>query len=121
MKTEAISAVSTALRPQYGDPTYQRVHRKWVFYMLTTTITATITALFGLTLAGMSLLRVIDSRSALGFTGTILLAVTFPLLVLAAHCLDKIEDINRSHRVASYERIVFGEEKDVRSENGLEK
>jgi hypothetical protein len=97
------------------------VHRKWVFYMLTTTVTATITGIFGLALAGMSLLRIADSRSELGFVGTILLAVTFPLLVLAAHCLDRIEDANRAHRVVSYKRIVFGEKNADRSEDSLEK
>jgi hypothetical protein len=121
MKTEAVSTVLTTLRPKYVDSSYRRAHRKWVFYMLTTTITAAITGIFGLTLAGASLLRIIDSRSELGYTGTILLAVTFPLLVLAAHCLDRIEDVNRSHRVASYKRIVFGEEMDARSDGGLAK
>jgi len=81
--------------------------------MLTTTVSAAVTGIFGLALAGASLLSILDSRSRLGFMGTILLAVTFPLLVLAAHCLDKIEDANRAHRVASYRRTVFGEEKEA--------
>ena len=89
--------------------------------MLTTTTTAAITGIFGLTLAGASLLRIIDSRSELGFIGTILLAVTFPLLVFAAHCLDRIEDANREHRVASYKRIVFGEENENQPVNDFGK
>ena len=121
MKTDAVSAVLTTLTPKYSDSSYRRVHRKWVFYMLTTTITAVITGIFGLTLAIASLLRIIDSRSELGFIGTILLAVTFPLLVLAAHCLDRIEDVNRAHRVASYKRIVFGQEDEAQPEHGLVK
>jgi hypothetical protein len=119
MKTETASTVLTTLAPKYSDSSYRRVHRKWVFYMLTTTITATLTGIFGLTLAGASLLGLVGSSSRLGFAGSVLLAVTFPLLVLAAHCLDKIEDVNRAERVASYKRLVFGREDGPRSENGL--
>ena len=121
MKIDTVSTALTTVRPIHHDGSYLRVHRKWVFYMLTTTITAAITGIFGLALAGASLLHLIDSRSVLGFAGTILLATTFPLLVVAAHCLDRIEDINRADRVASYKRIVFGKENDVRSEIELEK
>jgi hypothetical protein len=119
MKTEAVSTVLTTLAPKYSDSSYRRVHRKWVFYMLSTTVTATITGIFGLTLAGASLLGLVGSSSRLGFAGSVLLAVTFPLLVLAAHCLDRIEDVNRAERVASYKRIVFGEMNDARSEDRL--
>ena len=121
MKTEAVSTVLTTLRPQYADSSYRRAHRKWVFYMLTTTITGSMTGVFGLALAGLALMHIVDSRSRLGFMGTVLLAVTFPLLVLAAHCLDRIEDVNRAHRVASYQRIVFGNEYGSRPEGGIEK
>ena len=118
MKADAVSAVLTTLKPKYSDSSYRSVHRKWVFYMLMTTTAAATTGIFGLALAGASLLHIIDSRSVIAFAGTALLAVTFPLLVLAAHCLDRIEDVNRAHRVASYKRIVFGEE-EVRADSGL--
>jgi hypothetical protein len=76
--------------------------------MLMSTTLAVLTAFFGLLLAGVSLLRLIDSGSHLALAGTLLLMVTFPLLVFSAHCLDRIEDANRANRMASYRQMVYG-------------
>jgi len=121
MKTEAVSTVLSTIKTGYLDSAYRREHGKWVFYLLASTTSGVITAIFGLALAGASLLHVVDSGSRLGLAGTALLAVTFPLLVLAAHCLDRIEDVNRAHRAASYKRIVFGDEDDDRPDGDLSK
>ena len=121
MKTEAVTTVLNTIHPKFVNTEYRREHGRWIVYMLTTTITAAITAIFGLALAGASLLHMISPESPLGFIGTILLALTFPLLVLSAHCLDRIEDVNRANRVASYKRIVFGDESNSVSAGGLEK
>lgn len=78
--------------------------------MLLVAITlAVLTGGFGLALAAVSLLQIIAPYGRLAFVGTALLAVTFPILVFAAHCLDRIEDANRVQRMASYRRLVYGE------------
>ena len=75
-----------------------------MIYLLMSTILAVLTAFFGLLLAGASLLRFIDSESFLALVGTLLLMTSFPLLVFSAHCLDRIDDVDRAYR-----QMVFGD------------
>jgi hypothetical protein len=51
----------------------------------------------GLIYSFESLSGFVDSR--LSIFGTILIAAMFPLLILAAHCLDKIGEANRASRL----------------------
>jgi len=77
--------------------------------LLISAIGGVLTGITGLVLAGAALLHVIAPFGGLSMIGSFLLVVTFPLLIFQAHCLDKIEDVNRAQRIASYRRMVFGE------------
>src|SRR5215470_9211019 len=109
MKPIAISQVMGRIQTDGSDVSYRRRHRLWVFNLLVSSILAAVTGVFGLAIASASLLHLISSRSVLGITGTALLALTFPLLVFAAHCLDRIDHANREHRLASYRKKIFGD------------
>jgi len=78
--------------------------------LLVSTIAATVTGTFGVAFAVLSLVHLISASGRLGLTGTFLLALTFPLIVFAAHSLDRIDDANRTHRMASYKRRILGDE-----------
>ena len=107
MRSHSVSQTARSVDRRLADTSYRTEHRRWVIYMLTSTTLAILTAFFGLLLAGVSLLRLIDPESHVALAGTLLLMVTFPLLVLSAHCLDRIEEANRAHRMASYRQMVF--------------
>jgi hypothetical protein len=77
--------------------------------LLISSIAAGVTGIFGVALAVLSLIHVIPAMGRLGLTGTFLLALTFPLMVFAAHCLDKVDDANRTYRMASYKRQILGD------------
>jgi len=64
-----------------------------------------VTGLFGLVLASASLVHVVSSASRAAILGNALLVLTFPLLFLAAHCLDKMDEVNSAIRVANAPRI----------------
>lgn len=109
MKTRAILPTV----PGVGEgleKSFLRIRRRWSTLLLIGTTMGILTGLSGLILAGASLLRFISPFSGLGILGTVLLVTTFPILIFQAHCLERIEDANRAERVASYRRLVYGEE-----------
>ena len=108
MRSPAVSQTAHPIDQRLAHVRYRTDHRRWVIYMLMSTASAMLTAFFGLLLAGASLLRLIDSGGLPALVGTLLLMVTFPLLVVSAHCLDRIDDANRANRVVSYRQMVFG-------------
>ena len=75
-----------------------RRRRRWALGLAVSITTAFLTGLLGLALGAISLLRLVLAESPSAIYGTVLLLVTFPLLVLAAHCMDKIDEVNRAIR-----------------------
>lgn len=58
----------------------------------------------GTTLGMMSLLGLLGSYRMLDQLGTAFLVVAFPLVVLAAHCLDKGHEVEKAIRVEYFRR-----------------
>jgi hypothetical protein len=108
MRSVAISHSIGAMGLDYSQESNRRTHRRWMTLLLCAITGSVLTGSFGLVLAGASLLQIIEPYGRLALLGTFLLAITFPILVFAAHCLDKIEDTNRAQRIASYRRMVYG-------------
>lgn len=108
VKTIVISPTTRGFNKVDSDISFQRLRRRWSAGLLVSAALAILTGTSGLVLAGASLLRFIPGSSGLALVGTILLVVTFPLLIFQAHCLDKIEDANRAQRMANYKRRVLG-------------
>jgi hypothetical protein len=107
MKTVVISGAAMII--QDSDVSFVRSLRRLSMALFVSAITAILTGVTGLILAAASLLHFISPYGGLGIIGTILLVVTFPLLIFQAHCLDKIEDTNRAQRMASYKRRVLSD------------
>src|SRR5262249_933549 len=108
MKTIAMSPVASRV-DQDIDVSFIRDRRRWSTALLVSAIAGILTGGTGLVLAGWGLLRIISAYSGLGIVGTVLLVVTFPLLIFQAHCLDRIEDVNRAQRMANYKRRVLND------------
>ena len=120
MKTFEISPVIGHFEAD-RSVSFLRRRRRWSTALLVSAIAGILTGGTGLILAGAALFRFISPYSGLGVAGTVLLVVTFPLLVLNAHCLDRIEDIKREQRMANYKRLVLDDPKMVGSDHGLQK
>jgi len=116
MKTMTIPPAVKVMREESSETAYRRLHRRWMTGLLVSSISAAVTGIFGLAFAVASLLHLISATGRLGLTGTILLAVTFPLVVFAAHCLDRVDDANRAYRIASYKRKIFADTEAADSE-----
>jgi hypothetical protein len=69
-------------------------------------VSASVTGLFGLAIAGASLLHIISAEGRFSNIGVVLLMITFPLLILAAHFLDRIDDANHAIRMSAYKHKI---------------
>ena len=87
----------------------ERTKRGWQSSLLMFMTASLLTSMFGLVLAAASLLGFVQSNGVLSIAGTVLLAVSFPLLVMTAHCLDRIGEIDRAIRIRSFRRNFFEE------------
>jgi len=68
--------------------------------MTASCITAAICGLFGIVLSALWLFGSVPNNGLLSLVGAALLIVTFSLLILAAHCMDKIDRLKRLIKTA---------------------
>jgi uncharacterized membrane protein YfcA len=72
----------------------EKSRRYWTWALFGSAVGGAIAGVCGLFIGLVSLLGLTDSRSALAVVGTLMVAVSFPLFLLAAHCLDRIHAID---------------------------
>lgn len=77
---------------------------RWKVVLMLSSLFGSICGLMGTTLGVMSLLRLLTDHRLLDIAGTVLLVVAFPLLVLAAHSLDKVSEADKAIRIESCRR-----------------
>jgi len=76
--------------------------RRWTIALTASASSSAVTGLVGLVLAAASLLRFVPHEGRASLFGTVLLAATFPLMIVAAHCLDKMDEANVAIRRANF-------------------
>src|SRR5690349_4468807 len=87
MKSLVVSNTLSTESTADSESVYQRSRRRWMVNLLLSSLAATVTGISGLALAGASLIDAISPTGRLSSIGVVLLAITFPILILAAHCL----------------------------------
>jgi hypothetical protein len=81
---------------------YQRSRRRWLVLLLISVFAALFMAASGFALAALSLVHVIETYGRLSTTGVGLIAASFPTLMFAAHCLDRIDDADHAIKMDAY-------------------
>lgn len=120
MKTAALNSAIVNFAVEVPPTILERRLRRWTTGLLVSSIVGTLAGLNGLAIAAVTLLESPGQWSLLSALGTALLAATFPLFFLAAHCLDKIDQTKnaigleylaeaRNQRQDSYESIRYRE------------
>jgi hypothetical protein len=103
--TEVISvAVSTSV-----DPDMHRLEmslRRWTAGLLISAVLGGLTGLTGLGIGALSILGVAHETSVVTL-GTLSIALSFPLLILAAHCLDKVDACDKAIRLERCRKTGF--------------
>jgi len=80
----------------------KRERRRWLHCLLFSCIGAAVCGVFGLSLSAFSLLRLVARDGTLSIVGTILLVLSFAMLAVVSHCLDRIAEFDRQVREEIY-------------------
>lgn len=78
--------------------------KRWRFALAFSSILGGTLFLSGTMLGFLSLLRLLHAYHRLENLGTVLIVVSFPLLGLAAHSLDKAHEAGKATRMESFEQ-----------------
>jgi hypothetical protein len=62
---------------------------------------ALVSGICGLAIGAASIFDLIDSHSWISIFGTLLLCLSFPLMIVAAHFMDKLSDLRKAARIES--------------------
>jgi hypothetical protein len=107
MKADAFFTAVIEIENAKSERTLCRHKRNWDLCLLISSNSAAVTGIFGLVLSGAVFVGLIPHDGRLSIFGSLLLAVSFPLLVLAAHCLDRIDEVKHAIRRADLNRRLF--------------
>jgi|KBSMisStaDraftv2_1062788.scaffolds.fasta_scaffold336720_2 hypothetical protein len=107
MKAGALLTVNIKVKASRDEDTSIRSKKRWQICLFAGAAAAAVTSTFGLMLSAASLIGAIQSNGRMSIAGTVLLAISFPMLIFTAHCLDKIDQIKTAIRVRSYQKYLL--------------
>lgn len=81
-----------------SERTLETALMRWNWAFVFSAVLGGITGLAGTTIGMLSLLRLLSDHQKNDNFGTVLLVAAFPLLVFAAHCLDKAHETEKAIR-----------------------
>jgi hypothetical protein len=81
--------------------------RKWERSLLCSITAALLTLTFGLFTSAVALMNVIPASGTLASAGSVLIAVSLPLLVLTGHCMDRLKEIDHAIRISRFRKSLF--------------
>lgn len=87
-----------------GSPDHKSL-KFWTNTLLFSSILGIVLESAGLFISGLTLFGLVQDRPKIGGLGIWLIIGFFPLLILAAHCLDKIGEANKTLRIEHYKRL----------------
>ena len=85
------------LTTQKSDP-LARSKRVWSATLLFSVMLGTVAGISGLGINALILVDIAENKGAISMAATWLLVAAFPLLFLSAHCLDRIDIVERMIR-----------------------
>lgn len=97
MRVMAIPSVTHFDYDGTGETPLHRRQQRWTWCLLVSIALTTFCGAAGLGIAAASFIS--RPTPAIGAFGTASVIVTFPLLVLVAHCLDKIDETDKAIRI----------------------
>lgn len=77
----------------------ERSLRSWNIALFISALLGAVSGLGGLVIGFISLVGLTDREQGLSILGTLLIVASFPLFILAAHCLDKTGEIDKAIRL----------------------
>jgi len=105
MRAGALLTINIKVQAARNEDRYIHSKKRWQICLFAGA--AAVTSTFGLMLSAASLIGAIRSNGTMSIAGRVLLAISFPMLIFAAHCLDKIDEIKATIRAKSYQQYVL--------------
>lgn len=107
IKEFATAGSKTGQQPMRSRANFKRTRQRWTVVLLASLIAIAIMAAVGLSLSAASVLHLITSGGSLSSIGIGMIALEFPLLIFAAHCLDRIDDAEHVIKMAEYKQKLY--------------
>jgi hypothetical protein len=107
MKADVLLTAVIEIDAANSERNLARQKRRWELNLLISITAAAVTGMFGLLFSAAVFANLFPHDGRLSILGSILLAVSFPLLVLSAHCLDRIDEAKHARRSADLKRRLF--------------
>ena len=85
-----------------SDNTLRRSLHRWIAALLFCLALTLDSFVIGIAIAHLAFTGAVDGRSRWSFLGTLLIAAGFPLLLLTAHCMDRIDAAETAIRTEYY-------------------
>ncbi|HMS38730.1 MAG TPA: hypothetical protein PKE69_00650 [Pyrinomonadaceae bacterium] len=93
LQTHTIAKTETS-----ANEIYQKRIRSWNFVLFAAMGGGIVSGLLGLVLGTISYIFAFKNAKTINFTGNFMLITAFPLMMLGAHALDKIREIEKSKK-----------------------
>jgi len=110
MTTDAFAQITgRAASTQEDDPLSQS-KRRWKAAFLSSATLGSIAGVSGIWINALFVFGIAENKGAIGLVGIWLLVIAFPLLFLSAHCLDKVDSVERQIRLEYCKRHGLSDE-----------
>lgn len=99
MKVLAVRSFSVGTISPSSETRPRRSLSKWTAVLFFSFVSATAAGILGLMFWALSLMHATLRFDRLQTVGTLLIVAAFPLMAVAAHCLDKIDSADKAARL----------------------
>src|SRR5215204_3233900 len=104
MREIALPRVTNRLVERSDIYSLTKQRSQWLIGFIFSAILGAALGITGITISGLVSLGLSAKESALNNFDTLLFAGMFPLIILAAHCLDKAGDAKKAIKAITYKR-----------------
>ncbi len=83
---------------------FSKSRKRWMHALFVSSILGIVSGITGFVISALSLFGFLAEKHNVSRFGTWLIVAVFPLMILAANCLDKIGAINKAERIERCKR-----------------
>ena len=99
MNAIAVSKIGVHVNKPGSVSVHHRRQMNWTAALIISASLGALSGVCGIVIGAASLLGLTHSMKGISSLTTILIVIAFPLLMLAAHCLDRLDDIEHEIRL----------------------
>lgn len=86
------------------ESVFAKSRKRWLNALFASSILGIVLGFTGFVISALSLFGFLAEKHNVSRLGTWLIIAVFPLMMFAAHCLDKIDAANKAERIERFKR-----------------